>query len=1066
MRQLSKPLMLLVGIFYCLSSGLYAQQNQKVTGIVKDEKGAPLQGATVQEKGVAGNQVLADNTGRFSIVLKGSSNRLVISFTGLISQELKVAAGDMLVQLKINQQAAPEVVVIGYQQVKRRNLTSAVSTIQGKDIQNIAQPSFDQMLQGRLAGVSVLSSTGELGSRPTITIRGSTNVDYGNANGGNSGPLYVIDGVVFDVNSMGTSYGNNNPLSFINPNDIETIDVLKDASASAIYGARGGNGVIIIKTRGAKTGKAQITGSLYAGITSTPNFRKVYTGAAERKLKLDLLYEGLSRQDIADGKIPIQLTDSLNPAFNNNIDWQGLMIRDNAMVNSQDIAISGSMGNNNYRISFNHYKEEGLLNGYSLEKLTPHLNLTIHPVKGMSITNEILISSESRKHGIGGSNGTLFNSWNFPTSLVKLSDEQVNVYSGKKSYYDDNKIFTIVGSVALVDTIVPNLTLHSTFAANNYSDKYAFFSPKQVNGVQNSAYDIGASNPGWSFENYLSYTKTIKKNNLVLTGGASAYSNKSYNNYAYANGVNVTGINTIQTVPSGPNLFVATTYNRKTTASYYGRITYDYDGKYLFMASLRRDASSIYSSDYRWATFPAFSAGWIVSDEKFFEPLEKVVNFFKIRASWGITGNDPGSWYAKYQTLYGDASFVNGTTGTLVANGSNTTVGGTPSTYNGTGVVSPFPYYNYIYNFGVKASNDVRWEKSPQVDIGVDLDLFKGRIHLEADWYQRDTKDKYFYSIPAQATSGYQYYSGNYVDVRNTGFELAVSTRNLGPLSAFQWNTNFNIAFNKNVVTKLPNGNRDFIFGEPWFQKTLTLGEPLFNYKVWQINGAYSTDADVPTDPVTGKKMAFYGNTLSAGDANYTDMNGDYNINFDDKVNIGNPNPKFTGGFSNSFSYKGFGLNVFCSFLSGRKVFNGALSDYLNGSRNYQSWGTNAGPAALTDVLDQFWKKPGDHTKYPRLVYPNGSAQDPWNIASSYFVEDGSFLKVKAVTLNYNFPELWAKKIGMSRLNFYVMGDNIHIFKKSQTIKDPELADPTSGSVNVIYPSSLKFTVGVNFGLK
>ena len=267
------------------------------------------------------------------------------------------------------------------------------------------------------------------------------------------------------------------------------------------------------------------------------------------------------------------------------------------------------------------------------------------------------------------------------------------------------------------------------------------------------------------------------------------------------------------------------------------------------------------------------------------------------------------------------------------------------------------------------------------------------------------------------------------------------------------------------MITQLPNGNRDFMFGEPWFQKTLTVGEPLFNYRVWQANGAFPTDDDVPVDPITGRKLSFYGNPLGAGDAAYVDMNGDYVINLDDKVNNGNPNPKFTGGFLNTLSYKGFSLSVFCSFLSGRNVFNGSLSDYLNGSRDYNSWGSVAGPAALSDILDQFWQQPGDVKKYPRLVYPNGSAQDPWNIATSYFVENGSFIKVRNATLGYNIPQKITKRLKMNFLNFFVMGDNLYTFKKSKTLADPELADPTTGSVNVVYPSSLKLTFGLNFGL-
>lgn len=1066
MKRLARPLALIAWLFLCWLPPLFAQTGQTITGTVIDEKGNPVMGASVTEKGQTINGASTNQDGKFTLTLRGTTNRLLISFIGYEKQEVRAGSSSIIIKLKPDDRAMTDVVVIGYQSQKRRNVTAAVATVAGKDIANIPQSSFDQTLQGRLSGVSVLSSTGELGSKPSIVIRGATNIDYGNGNGGNTGPLYVIDGVIYDVNAIGSSYSNSNPLSLINPNDIESIDVLKDASASAIYGARAGNGVIIIKTKSARPGKPQISASAYAGVTIRPAFRDVFIGNAERALKLQLLHDQLPYGSLQQGQIPVQITDSLNPAFNNNVDWQGLMVRDNAVVNSQDVAIAGYFGNNNsYRLSINHYNEQGVINGFSLRRLAPHLHVNIKPIRGMSIAADVMISSEKRKHGIGGSTGALFNSWSFPSSFVQLTPEQEAVFKGDKSYYDDNRIFTIVGSMNLVDTIMRNLTFNSNFSATNYNDKYAYFSPLELNGLQNTAYDINTTNPGWSFENYLTYENRFKDHHFAVAAGTSSYSNKQYYTYAYAKGINVTGITTLQTVPSGANLYASTTTSRKTTVSYYGRLLYDYAGKYLLTASLRRDASSIYSSSYRWGTFPSVSVGWIASDENFFERFRKYINFLKLRASYGVTGNDPGSWYAKYQALNTDASYMLSTTGTLGSSGSWVYLAGTPSTYNGSPVVSPFPYGSNFYNYGVSSSDNVRWERFPQIDVGADIELFNNRVALVLDWYQKDANDKYFWNIPAQMTSGYAYYSGNYVNVRNRGLEIGLNTKNLPSQSKFQWNTNFNISFNDNYVTKLPNGNRDFLFGPSWFQQTLTYGEPLFNYKVYQINGVYATEKDVPVDPITGRRLSYQGTALTAGDAAYVDNNGDYNINYDDKVIAGNPMPKVTGGFENNFSWKGLNLTVFCSFVGGRKIFNGYLSDYLNGSRFFSSWGSVSGPAAITNMLDQFWTKPGDRTKFPRMVYPNGVTQDPWNIASSYFVEDGSFIRVRNVKLGYTLPDGIVKSMGLKRLNVYGMVDNVYTFKKTKVIPDPELVDPTTGSANVVYPTALKFTLGVNVEL-
>jgi hypothetical protein len=345
------------------------------------------------------------------------------------------------------------------------------------------------------------------------------------------------------------------------------------------------------------------------------------------------------------------------------------------------------------------------------------------------------------------------------------------------------------------------------------------------------------------------------------------------------------------------------------------------------------------------------------------------------------------------------------------------------------------------------------------------MELFNSRVNITVDWYQKDAKDVFFYNVPAQATSGYQYYSGNYVDIRNHGLEFAANINVMGPKSPFKWNFNFNVSINQNLVTKLPNNNRDFLFGDSWFYKTLTLGEPLFSYRVFHTNGVYATNADVPTDPTTGKKETYYGVTLQAGDPKYVDVNGDYNITNDDKYIAGNPNPKYTGGFGSSFNYKRVTLSFFASFVAGRKILNGALSVALNGTRNLGGWGTVAGVSTYTNTLNQFWTVPGDQTTYARLVYPNGSQTDPWNIGTDYFIRDGSFIKLKNVTLGYDLPDRWLKSLGLKRVNVYVMGDNLAIWKKAKDIADPELVDATTGSSNVIYPTAAKYTLGLNIDL-
>jgi len=850
---------LLLPCFFLLYLGVQAQKKIELSGHVQEVKGDPVAGATIEDvKGRVLGQT--DIRGNFTVSAWDTIRNIKVTYAGYMSIIVPIGKLDRIV---LTQTKSPldEVVVMGYGSQTRKKLTGSVATLSGDAIKNTPEVSFDAMLQGRIPGVSVQSSSGEPGSRTNVVIRGSTNVDYGNANGGNTQPLYVIDGVIFDVNNIAGAYALSNPLSLINPNDIESIEVLKDASAAAIYGARGGNGVIIVKTRRSLSRRPQVAFNAYGGATTSPRLMDVITGNAERRIKMQLLSSQLPYTDIANGIIPVQLTDSLNPAFNNDVDWQGMLIRNNAVVNNEDLTVSGAFdARNSYRFGLNHYNEQGAVKGYSADRIAPNLDMQLNPMPKFSVGLTLQLSQEKRHHGAGfGGNPFLFSSWFFPTSLAQLSDATVGLYSGSANRFDDNRVFTYNASVRLTDTIVKNVTLQTVYGMSNVIDKYAFFSPKELNGIQNTAYDISNSNPQWTSETTLQFYKHFGDHTLTAIGGFSAYAAKQYGNYDYAAGINVSGIYTLQTIPGGANLYANSWINQRNTESYFGRVEYDYKSKYMIGGQVRRDASSIYSSNYRWGTFYALSAGWNVSDEPFFEPLKKVVSYFKIRGSYGVTGQDPGSWYGKYQQLYADAGYLSATTGQIGGSATSSYLTGTPSTYNGTTVVTPFNYGTSYLTNATKSSDNVHWEKYPQSDFGVDWTMFNNRINFTVDWYQKDSKDKYLWLLPAGSTTGYSYYSGNYADLTNRGLEILVSGNIFSPKSAFQWNSSFNIAFNKGWVTKLPNSGQDVLYGESWWQKTLSRGEPLFTYRDYITKGVYATDAEVPTDPITGNKMTYFG---------------------------------------------------------------------------------------------------------------------------------------------------------------------------------------------------------------
>lgn len=1020
----------------------------KITGTVTDKKTTtPIPGVVVREKGTK-QGATTDEKGKYSLELRSPDPVIIVSYVGYQTQELKVGKRtDLDVLLEDDVKGLNDVVVIGYQDIQRRQTTSAVSSVKGKEIENTPYPTFDAMLQGRVAGLSVLTISGEPGSNNIVNVRGSSSV----IPGGISAPLYVIDGIVFNVNDFQDSYGNNNPLAAINPNDIESIDVLKDASASAIYGARAANGVIIVKTKRAKIGSTDFRVSVYGGIGAKPALKPIMTGTAERRYKMGLLYD--LGTYAGNGNLSMFLTDSLNPAFNNNTDWQGLFMQ-NAMISNVDASVSGADEKYSYRISLNRYTEEGVMIGYGIQRITPRLFLSVKPSKNVEVSTDLYMGFVKAEHGAGdlGFSRYPFTAWGFPSSFWKITEKEKAIYTGRyDALRDDDRTTTVNGNTRLIINIMPGLTLNSTLAYNFNTNRRDYFIPSVINFGRNDAVSLVYGDRRMEQENYLVYTKKLKDHTFTGVLGQGAEHLARNRIYARGNGITVDAIKTIVGVPAGANLTASSAFDERTRLSFYGRLGYNYKQRYMLQFDYRRDASSIYSKNKRWGQFPAISAGWILSDEPFMEPLRNAVSFLKFRGSYGITGSDPGNYYARYLSLITDASY---SASTLDAISYGTDV---MTTYNGTTVVFP----NY---YAAAAAANISWERSPQYNIGVDMNLIKDRVSLTADYYVRDSKSKIF-DVAVPVTTGYTTVSDNFVDLRNTGVEFTLNTNNLSPKSALQWRTNFNISINKNMVTRLPDGGRDFKFGPPWLQRSLSIGQPLFTFQVWEVNGVYATDADVPVDPKTGKRITWQGgNEFSAGDPARKDQNGDYNIDDLDKVNMGDPNPKVTGGITNSFAWKGITLDVLCTFITGRKLWNGYLSDKLQDAGTgdpYNVWGPRSGPASNFGTGVDFWRKPGDNASYPSLVT---NRVDKWHIAQSFFVEDASFFRVKNIRLGYTLPRQWTSRFKLKAVRFYGILDNVWVLSNA-TVPDPEAVQVDGYSSGNDYPIPKKATLGleVNF---
>ena len=1029
------------GVFAFLLIPWLAIAQTKITGKVTDDSNTALPGVTIKQKGTS-VATSTDEAGRYTIVLnKDGAATLSYSMIGYVSQEIPTGGNTTInIQLKEDSKGLNEVVLIGYQNVQRKKTSGAIASVKGKDFENTPYSTFDAMLQGRVAGLNVLSTSGEPGGNTIVNIRGASSVSFNQ----NVAPLYVIDGVIYDVNDIGSAYGSS-PLQSINPNDIESIDILKDASASAVYGARAANGVIIVKTKRPLVGAPpQIRIASYFGIANKPALKPIQTGVAERDLKFGLLFSGNAIYDRL-GDLNMMLTDSLNSAFNNNTDWQGLFLQ-TGLISNVDASIANATENSAYRFSFNRYSEEGVMKGYDIQRVTPSLFLQVKPTKSLQVQTNLFVGLTKSRHGQGDQTKYPFTTWGFPSSFWKIGQDEQDLYTGRyDELMDDDKTTSINGNTSAQYTILPGLNLKSTISYNINNNTRSYFKPKLLSSTgQNEAYSYIYQGNRWELENTLNYAKSLESGhnfNVVVLQGME----KNIVNNSYSSSVgNSDAVKTVNGIASGPNLYTSNEIQKRARLSWMGSFVYDYKGRYLFQAVYRADGSSRYNANSRWGSFPSASVGWNLSEEDFFSPLKKTLSYFKVRASYGVTGNDPGAYYAQYQPLITDASYPF----SVLDNGQY----GTQTTYNGTQVMFP-NYYNPA------SSTGITWETSPQFNAGADIGLFSDRVNITADYYIRDSKSKVF-DVPVPLTTGFSTASNNYVDLRNTGVELSITSRNLAPSSKLQWSTNFNIAYNKNYITKLPNGGRDFTFGPPWMQQTLSVGEPLFTYKVWQVNGVYSTTADVPVDQLTGKRITqFGGNEFSAGDPNRIDQNGDYNIDYNDLVSFGNPNPDITGGITNSFVYKGFSLDILTTFISGRSLRNGYLSDKFQdaGTDNpYFFWGPRSGPASNFNVAD-FWSKPGDVTKYPGLIT---NRVDKWHIGQSMFIEDASFIRIKNIRLGYALPEKLVKRLGMRMLRVYGVLDNVKVWSNS-TVPDPEAVDITGYSGGNDYPIPKKYTFGL-----
>lgn len=1029
------------------------QKGITITGVVVDKAtGETLPSVAVMVKGTT-TGTATDLDGKFTIKVPSKKSVLVFSYVSFEKQEVTVGDRNFIkVELKENVQMLEEAVVVGYQSVARRNVHGAVTSVKADDLKGITAPSIDVMLQGAVPGVNIQTFSGEPGGRNTFTVRGNTEVSSADLT---SSPLIVLDGVPVDPSVVGYSASSANFLSNINPNDILTLDFLKDAAAAAIYGSKAANGVLIITTKKGKEGKPRISFNGRFGVATKPVTPDIYMGAAERRAKLQQMAIYGSEANLE--ATPQILTDSVNPMFNNATNWFDLFYR-NGIIHDYNISIAGGDANSNYRIGGGYYKEEGTIIGTGFERFSFSGNFVNKVGSRWEFNTSVAYNVTQREPVPSGNSATSaigMDIANMPSTLLLLTDvDKESMLSPYKNAIYDNGDDMFRISELLTYDIIKNkvLSWNTQFSYVKTGSRLDRSSPSTTN-IDKMSYASSDSRETstWNIENYLTFNKIFGDHSVMALLGQSAEGITSKWNWIYGSYLSSDYIHVVNGV-SKDNLSASSGIDESTTASFYARATYMFKNRYSISSSIRTDGSSRFGTNNRWGVFPTVSGFWILSDEPFMEDWRETVSLLKLRASWGKSGSQPGGFYG-YYNRYQAAS----------------------TTYDGNGAIIP-NFYDGI------AQKDLTWEETREWDLGLDLELWKGRLTFMADVYNKE-KHGIFYSLVLPRTSGYERYFTNGVAVRNAGVELSVVSRILPPTSKLQWTLNANISYNQNTIMQLPDGNKSIVEGN----RILMVGHPINTYYLVKCDGVYLSEEQIPYDKYTGQRYHFAtGQEMQVGWANYVDMDQDGVYNGDkDKTPIGDPNPKWVGGVSTNLTYGPWSLFVQGSFTLGRDIFNSQFQRMM--SPLVAQWGADeenmpfgTGGDRLKPELGNwyyaedfvarrmlvnldgvtFWERPGDNPDFPsRSQYISG---DNFVAVSSGFLENGSYFKLNTIMLSYNIDKL--RRWGINNARISVTAENVAIIKSKNTLA----ADPSNVSADGYYTGNgyglpRKFTIGLMF---
>jgi len=1023
MRSIKQLIVLLSSMLILLvPMAIYGQDvSRTVTGNVKDEiTGEALPGVSVSVL-PGGRSVATDQQGRFSIQVTGNNPVLTFSLLGYKKLSLNITSQTEL-EVKLSSEAFDlnEVEVsVGYGTQKKRNLTGSIVSVGSEEIQKTTLQDPISILQGRAAGVQVTSNSGSPGGEMTIRVRGNSSLNSGN------NPLFVVDGIPIESNSLSSLNGTENfglnPLADINPDDIASIEVLKDAASTAIYGSRAANGVVMITTKRGAEGKAQVTINATTGVSELTRKLSVLNASQYREVILD------SYRNMENPEEPYwTVLDSLNPMNNGDVDWQSELMR-TASQYKVDMAVRGGTKNTKYAWSSSYLDQDGIILNSNYKRITSRLNVDFDVTDKLRIGQSISFTNATNNRINAGGSGNLSVIRELlvrpPIMSMYLPDGSLNGYSlGRRNpvgialYATHlNKSNRIIGSEYLEYDLIEGLTFRSNLNFDFTAMKEDDFMPSILD--YREGYNTGSvrntHNLTWGNENFFRFDRVFNDDHHVSALAGFSFQNWKYERTGldgmYFPSDNIRTLNAAGVI-SNQGVNVASEH---AMLSYFGRLSYDYKGKYLAEVNLRADGSSRFGRDKRFGYFPSASVGWRFSEEDFFENLH-AVNDAKLRFSVGKTGNEAIGDYTS------QGEFVVGT--------------------------------NYLDYSGASPSvmpnAGLRWETTTQYNAGLDVMLLANRLTLNADAYLKDTR-ALLYNVPIPTTTGFGSITQNIGSIENRGIEALLSSQNL--VGKLRWNTNLNISFNRNKVKELPQELLTNGYIQNGNYHILKEGLPIGVFYGWKFNGVYARDED----NVNGVTNGALGQVFKGGDPIWDDLNGDHIINQDDRQIIGYAEPKFFGGISNDFSYKNFSLNVFFQFSYGGDIYS-----EINYQRNAVVRYNNLSADAL-----HRWRQQGDITDFPKPVRDDPMQSD--SRVQSRWVEDGSYIKLKNVNLRYSFLPSLISRIGLRSLDVFVTATNLITWTK-YTGYDPDVNSYAGLRVGVdegVYPQSRTVIFGLNIGL-